>query len=59
MRLSLLSRPNLICTNVAGMLVRVECVDPDPEPNPVVRRPVGSLVVRDLPPTLLRKRLSR
>lgn len=42
-----------------GMLVQVVRSDPDPEPDAAVRRPAGSLMVREIPPPLLRERLTR
>jgi hypothetical protein len=43
----------------AGMLVQVVEAPADPGPVAVIRRPAGAPVVRDLPPPLLRERLTR
>jgi hypothetical protein len=43
----------------AGALVQVQEQQGEDEPEPVIRRPVGSHLVREIPPPLLRSRLTR
>lgn len=42
-----------------GMLVQVGSTEPESDPNAAVRRPPGLLVVREVPPPLLRERFTR